>query len=303
MEVRQLEHFVAAVEAGTLRGAAEACHISQPGLSMSLKRLEDFLGVALLERRPRGVVPTPYGEALLGHARIVLSHLRHAQGEIETLRGDGAGELRVGVGASFMNRALAGVVARMLEARPGLTLHVEEGVAEDQIPRVAAGELDLALGRFPSAVPHPDLVYETLHRRELCAWVRARHPLARKRRPPGLAELVAQRWIVPTDAPQEIAGPIYRELARQEIRTRPTVQTNSVPFLKRLVLASDCIALLPEGAVADEVADGLLTGLPLPGLDLRDEVGAAWRRELGALPVLGEIVAALKEELPEIGLA
>ena len=302
MEIRQLEHFVAAVEHGTLRAAAEACHISQPGLSMSLHRLERFLGVALFERRPRGVVPTPYGDALFRHARIVLAHLRHATGEIEALRGDGASELRIGVGASFMNRALARAVARLLEARPGFSLHVEEGVAEDQIPRVAAGELDLALGRFPSTAPHPDLVYETLHRRELCAWVRAEHPLSRRRKRPRLADLVSHRWIVPTDATQEIAGPIYREPARRQISTRPTVQTNSVPFLKRLVLASDCVALLPEGAVADEVADGLLVGLPLPGVDLRDEVGAAWRRELGAFPVLREIVAALKEELPEVGL-
>ena len=143
MEVRQLEHLVAAVDQGTLRAAAEACHISQPGLSMSLQRLETFLGVELLERRPRGVVPTAYGTALYAHAKIVLAHLRHAEGEIERLRGDGAGELRVGVGTSFMNRALARAVARQLESRPGLTLHVVEGGVD--------GKRTRARSRTPSA--------------------------------------------------------------------------------------------------------------------------------------------------------
>lgn len=303
MEVRQLEHLVAAVDSGTLGGAAETCHISQPGLSMSLKRLEDFLGVSLLERGPRGVRPTPYGDVLYRHAKIVLSHLRHATGEVEALRGDGAGELRIGVGASFMNRALPRVVTRLLESRPAFTLHVIEGVAEDQVPALVAGDIDLALVRFPSTAPHAALVYETLHRRELCAWVRKGHPLARRRRRLELADLFEYRWASPDDSPGEISGPIFRALARAGITdVRPSVQTNSVPFLTRLVLESDCVALLPEGAVADEVQDKRLVGLPLPGLDLRDEVGAVYRRELGSLPVLGEIISTLREELPRLGL-
>lgn len=304
MEIRQLEHLVAAVDAGTLRKAAETCHISQPGLSMSLKRLEDFLGAPLLERGARGVKPTPAGEALYRHAKIIVSHVQHAVGEVEALRGDGAGELRIGVGASFMNRALPRVVARLLDDRPGFTLHVIEGVAEDQVPALVQGDLDLALVRFPSTPPEADLVYETLHRRELCAWVRKGHPLARRRgRALRLEDLDAYRLITPDDAPREIAGPIYRALQRADVpAVRPSVQTNSVTFLKQLALESDCIVLLPEGAVADDLGDGRLTGLALPGVDLQDEVGAVYRRELGDLPVLAEIIAALRDELPRIGL-
>lgn len=55
--------------------------------------------------------------------------------------------------------------------------------------------------------------------------------------------------------------------------------------------------------MADEVADGEMKALPLPEIDLEDEVGAVYRRELSGLPVLGEIVAALREELPRAGLS
>lgn len=303
MEVRQLEHLVAAIDTGTLGGAADACHISQPGLSMSLKRLETYLGVSLLERGPRGVRPTPYGEALYRHAKIVVSHLQHAIGEVETLRGDGAGKLRIGVGASFMNRALPRVAARLLDERPAFALHVIEGVAEDQVPAVVKGEIDLALVRFPSTPPDAGLVYETLHQRDLCAWVRKGHPLTRRRRRFQLSDLASYRWVSTDDAPQEIAGPIYRALQRADLaEVRPSVQTNSVPFMKQLVLESDCVALLPEGAVADDVQDGKLVGVPLPDLDLRDEVGAVYRRELGSLPILAQIIAWLREELPRVGL-
>lgn len=303
MEIRQLEHLVAAIDRGTLAAAAEACHISQPGLSMSLKRLENFLGETLLERGPRGVRPTPAGEALHRHARIALAHLRHAVGEVASLAGEGGGELRIGVGASFMNRALPRAVARLLAARPGFQLHVIEGIVEDQVPTLVQGDIDLALVRFPSAPPEPALVYETLHRRELCAWVRAGHPLATRAGPLSFADLLAFRWIATEDAPPEIAGPIFRAAQRESVQIeRPGVNTNSVPFMKELVLESECVAFLPEGAVADEARDGRLVGLPLPGLDLRDEVGAVYRRELGSLPVLTELIAALREELPTLGL-
>ena len=303
MEIRQLEHFVAAVDVGTLRGAAEATNISQPGLSMSLARLEEFLGAKLLERKPRGVTPTPYGDALYRHGKIVLAHLRHATGEIDALRGDGTSELRLGVGASFMNRALPRVVAKLMISRPGFTVRVAEGIAEDQIPKLMDGDLDLVLVRFPSSPPHEELVYETLHRRQLCAYVRADHPLAARQQPISLHDLASERWIAPDEAPSEIAGPVFRALQKAGTTFRPVVQTNSVPFLKRLLHESDCVALLPEGAMADEVADGEMKALPLPEIDLEDEVGAVYRRELGTLPVLGEIIAALREELPRAGLS
>ncbi|MFP6654865.1 MAG: LysR family transcriptional regulator, partial [Myxococcota bacterium] len=299
---RSLAHFVAAVDHGTLRDAAEASHISQPGLSMSLARLEDFLGASLLERKPRGVTTTPYGDALYRHAKIVLAHLRHAQGEIDSLRGDDTSELRLGVGASFMNRALPRVIAKLFTTRPGFTLNIAEGIAEDQIPKLMEGELDLVLVRFPTTPPHDELIYETLHRRQLCAWVRADHPLALRPQPIALDELAGERWIIPDSAPSEIAGPIYRALQRSGKTFRPSVQTNSVAFLKRLLVESDCVALLPEGAMADEVADGEIKALPLPGIDLEDEVGAVYRRELAELPVLAEIIAALRLALPEAGL-
>ncbi len=301
MEVRQLELLVAAVTHGSLREAAERSGISQPGLTMSLQRLEDSVGATLLERGRRGVRPTPQGEALVRHARIVLAHLRHAQGEIDALSGRQAGPLRIGVGASFMNRALPRAVAALLEREESFTLHVTEGVAETQLPALREGELDLVLVRFPGLPPDTELVYEVLHQRRLRACVRRGHPLARKRKR-SLEDFGAFPWVIPDDVPAEIAAPIYRELRRQGRSLDPAVQTNSVSFLKRLLVASDSVGLLPEGAVADEVSDRVLVALPMPGIALDDEVGAVYRKELADAPALQEIVAALREELPRLGL-
>ena len=73
MELRQLRHFVMVVDTGNLSRAAERVAISQPALTRSIKNLEESLGVELLERKPRGVVPTEAGVTLYHHSKMVLN--------------------------------------------------------------------------------------------------------------------------------------------------------------------------------------------------------------------------------------
>ena len=76
MELRHLRHFAAVVEAGNLSKAAEKVFISQPALTRSIKNLEDIVGAELLERRPRGMVPTPAGIALYRYAQLMLNEAK-----------------------------------------------------------------------------------------------------------------------------------------------------------------------------------------------------------------------------------
>ena len=79
MDIRQLRHFVALVETGTAHAAADDQHISQPGLSSSIKRLENQLGVSLFVRRGRGLVLNAKGKDFYPHAKRTLEYLRLAQ--------------------------------------------------------------------------------------------------------------------------------------------------------------------------------------------------------------------------------
>ena len=83
MDIRQLKHFVAVVETGTAHAAADDQHISQPGLSSSIKRLENQLGVSLFERRGRGMVLNARGRDFYPHAKRTIEHLRLAQAELK----------------------------------------------------------------------------------------------------------------------------------------------------------------------------------------------------------------------------
>lgn len=82
MELRQLRHFVAVVECGNLSRASRKVHISQPALTRSIKALEDLLRARLLDRKPRGVVPTPTGDIFYQHAKLILNECARAKDDI-----------------------------------------------------------------------------------------------------------------------------------------------------------------------------------------------------------------------------
>ena len=91
MRLHQLNHFVAIVEAGSIRAAARAEGVSHPAMTKSLRLLEDDVGISLLRRSTRGVVCTPAGQALLARARVIRSEVRKAEEEIAVWAGPQGG--------------------------------------------------------------------------------------------------------------------------------------------------------------------------------------------------------------------
>src|SRR5882724_1759959 len=112
MDFRLLRYFVACVEHRTMHAAADAVFVSQPALSKAIHNLEALVGAKLLDRRPRGVVPTPYGEVLFRYAKMINSELRRATAEIDAMRGMTRGTVVIGVIPTMTS--IIGQVARMV---------------------------------------------------------------------------------------------------------------------------------------------------------------------------------------------
>src|SRR6478736_5279873 len=93
MKFSQMRDVVAIAERGSLRAASRHLSLAQPALTRSIHELERELGVPLFERRARGMVLTPMGEAFVRRASAVLSEVRRARDEVEQLRGGSAGSV------------------------------------------------------------------------------------------------------------------------------------------------------------------------------------------------------------------
>ena len=143
--LEELRHFVLAVEHGTLTEAARHAHLSQPALTVALKRLEAQVGARLLHRGPSGVSLTAAGAAFLPRARASLAAFADGQRAVAEIEGLHAGEVRLGAGATACTYLLPPVLAAFRERHPGVRFRLRELTPEQTEDALAAGEIDLGI--------------------------------------------------------------------------------------------------------------------------------------------------------------
>ena len=196
LTLRELRLFVATVRAGSIVKAANEAGVTQPALSKVVAGLEATLGVRLFDRTNRGVLPTPYGDALYRRATGVFEELQNATQEIESLANANSGELRLGAVPTVCAGFLPGVMSRLLELRPQYRLDIAELDSQKLRSELLTRALDLALGASHVAAGTADLVFEKLFEDRLLVISSVNHPLA-ARRSLRLSDLTRFQWILP----------------------------------------------------------------------------------------------------------
>ena len=142
-QIDWLKCFVAAVDAGSLSAAAPEVHRSQSAVSMQIQKLEAAAGYPLLVRGPRQLQLTQQGQVLLGYARRLLD--LQAQAQAALAEEAVSGVVRLGVPDDYASRYLTPVLKRFAPRHGGVEIQLDCEQSTSLIPRVARGELDLAL--------------------------------------------------------------------------------------------------------------------------------------------------------------
>lgn len=166
MRLRQIRYFVTLAETGNFHRAAARLNMSQPPLSVAIRKLEEETGVALFIREPRGVVLTPAGQSALPIARQILASAERFQEVLQQGEAGKRGRLRVGFIGSAVFELLPRVIAEFRHRYPLVELKLEEGNSAELAQKVTAGTLDVALLRLPLTVVAP-VVTEVIERDEL----------------------------------------------------------------------------------------------------------------------------------------
>jgi len=150
MELRQLRYFVAVVETGGFRKAAEACYVAQPSLSQQIKKLEEELGHQLFDRLRRKAVLTEAGHALLPRAREILATVEDVRIELGRERhAPQERRLVVGILPTIAPFLLPGTLKRFLGAYPQTHLVVHEALTQVLVNMLLQAQIDIALLSTP----------------------------------------------------------------------------------------------------------------------------------------------------------
>lgn len=161
MDLRELRYFRAIAECGTFSHAAAHLNVAQPALSRQVKKLEHELGVELLRRSSRGVVPTEAGQALLQRTALLEQELGATRRYVSAMAARVTGTLSVAVQSPVSLFLLPKLVKEYRTRYPGVMLHVREGYSGDIMQAMLAGQVDIAIVDKPSH-PHVDLVAKPL---------------------------------------------------------------------------------------------------------------------------------------------
>lgn len=194
MELRDLRYFAAIAEHRSVRRAAAELNLSQPGLSKSLRRLEQELGTKLVARTPKGVDLTAVGSVLAMHVRRLQLGFEDVAREAADLSEGRAGHLRVGAGPACAD-LLPAAYARLQREAPDVTVTATASDNDVMIPALLKGELDLIVNYFPDGPLAGCEVDPLPGSYDIVVYAAASHPLARKkiRR---LADLGGQGWVL-----------------------------------------------------------------------------------------------------------
>ena len=145
MTIIQLEYLLAVANCGSFSLAAEHCFVTQPSLSMQIKSLEEELGVVLLDRSKKPVIPTEAGEVVLAEIRETLRAYDHIREAVAELKGETSGRLRLGVIPTIAPYLLHKFIPDFVRDYPKVELEIAEMVTADIVDALRRDRIDAAL--------------------------------------------------------------------------------------------------------------------------------------------------------------
>lgn len=287
MDLRQLRSLVAVAEERHFTRAAAREHIAQPALSQQIRRLEDELGLPLVERSTRHVAITHAGELLVARARRIFAELEAAEAELLSLKGMDSGRVSVGTMHTMGPVDVSLVLAIFHERHPGVELTVREQSSEELAEMLRADELDLAFLSVTERIESHGLGLRQLVSEELVVLLPPAHPLAGRRKL-RIANLHDEEFI------SFRAGARLRELLFSAARTagfqpRVRLESNESQRIRRLVSRGMGVAILPR---SDAVAPGAEVSIAaLVDPPLARDITLAWREGRRHPPAVTEFLA------------
>ncbi len=301
MELRQLRYLVALADEASFTRAAEREHIAQPALSQQIQKLEQELGLPLVERTTRRVSITDAGNLLVARARRVLTELESARQELDRVRGIQTGHVTLGAMNTMGPVDITLVIARFHELHPQVELTVREDNSDALAEMLRVDVLDLAFLSVTERVESHGLALQQILMEELVVVLPKDHPLA-GRQQVRLIDLAQEEFISYRE------GARLRELligAAHEAGFTPKIflESNQSRRIRRLVGRGLGVAILPRShaigvGTNDPIAVERLVDPPL----VRD-ITLAWRSGRRLPPAVAEFLNLVRETLPPEGLA
>lgn len=294
LDVKRLNILREVANHASFSAAADTLYLSQSAVSQQIATLEREVGMRLLDRTREGPKLTDAGRVLVTHAEAAISRLEEAERDLAAISGLEAGELRLASFPSASENVLTEAVSIFNGRHPAVGLKVADAEPEESLPRLRAGEIDLALTfDYPSMprVEDRDLERTLVLTESMHLALPADHPLAGRAAVP-LAELADTVWLC--GSLPSTCGEVVRSACRAAgFEPRVGFETDDYHVMQGFIAAGLGVTLLPDLALPTLRSDLVVRPTDPPAPQRR--VWATTRLEGSRSPATDEMLSILVE--------
>jgi LysR family hydrogen peroxide-inducible transcriptional activator len=286
INLKDLKYLVALADTGHFGRAAERTFVSQPTLSAQLKKLEEYLGVKLVERRPKNLQLTEVGKQVVARARRMLNEGDEIVALARNNADPFAGKLKVALIPTIGPYLLPRIMPKLRKALPSLSLMLYEYQTEPLLTRLRDGEIDLGIMALPTS--EDGIESRALYEEDFTVALPNNHALGAKSTIK-VQDLKGHTLLLLEDG-HCLRDQALEVCSRVDVREAEDFRATSLETLRQMVVAGLGITLLPELAV--ESPFGSQRGLtvrrfakPVP----HRTVGAVWRKSSTRIPAIAAV--------------
>jgi DNA-binding transcriptional LysR family regulator len=299
MDPRKLIYLASVIEHGSFKKAAKQLLISQPALSTSMDRFEQSVGCQLLERGPAGVTPTPLGELLYAHARLIRDELDLAERRMEVRDAHNESTLAFGTLPSLATSIVPTAVCRWREMHAAKTLRIVEKIQLELLLSLIRGELEFIVAQTECYGFLEGLKQRVLFRDRLHIIGSPNHPAFRLKRV-SWSDLAQFPWVLQMVGRQMT---LLEKLLTADGVDLPKQLTEcgSVGCIKSLVAESDNLAMLPASAIGSDVREGRIRTFDIVDPLLNRDIAVMFQDRCPLSPASRDLVARIEASGLDLG--
>ncbi|GAA1869879.1 LysR family transcriptional regulator [Actinomadura bangladeshensis] len=297
LSLRRLEIFRLVVEERSVTRAAAILMIAQPAVSSQLRALEKWLGAKLFTRRGSQIELTEAGERANAWAKAILASAAELRRDVDGIESGGGGSVVAAASIGVGSYLLPAVLTRFRERHPGADMTLNVLQPQDALRQISSGEADFAVTTWDADETRTNVHTTVLRDEPVLIVVRG------DRRPENRVMSIEEALRLPLVAAPRVVA------AQRAVSSQLSLLTDAEPNVvirlghplaaKQAVIDHGWATILPRYVVAADVAAGVLATVEVPGLDLRERIVVAWRRDKVFSKLQQTLVAEIRDRLGE----
>lgn len=272
MNIRDLTYLVSLAKHKHFGKAAEACCVSQPALSSQIKKLEEFLGVQLIERTNKSMLITAAGHEIIQKSQDILQHIDALKNFAERTKNPHHGDLRLGIFPTLAPYFLPSIMPKLSKKFPALSIYLIEEKTEILMQKLMQGEIDVCVLALP--ISDPLFTTHSLFEEEFLLAISSKHILVKRK-------LIKPHEINQEDLLLLDEGHCLREQAlqfchRHNIKEHAKFRATSIETVRHMVASGMGMTLMPKLACTTHAN---LAYIPFSHPKPLRKIGLVWRKK------------------------